>query len=278
MPFPFAAAITAGASLLGNYMTNQANLNQAQLSYEKQLELMKYQNRYNSPAKQMKRLRRAGLNPHLVYGSGNVTGNMGGELPKYEPPNQEYDFGFAGASIGQEIERFHDVKMKQAATDKLVEEAELTRSRNRNEALKNLKDAWKLEHDKKLEPYQLEMFEADVQKNWIATNNEIKTGKLRDEEIKNKEWARRLIRAQIGEMAISISEKKFLLKKMEEGIYPNTPGYFKYFYQLGKDLGLSFSELKEIWVAPGIKIKKKHSAKWTDPGYEKNPNYDSTKR
>lgn len=35
------------------------------------------QNEYNHPSAQMERLREAGLNPNLVYGSGNATGNAG---------------------------------------------------------------------------------------------------------------------------------------------------------------------------------------------------------
>lgn len=38
------------------------------------------QNDYNSPVQQMARLREAGLNPRLVYGSGNVTGNSSTSL------------------------------------------------------------------------------------------------------------------------------------------------------------------------------------------------------
>lgn len=40
--------------------------------------LIDYQNEYNSPKNQMKRLQEAGLNPMLVYGSGNMVGNQSG--------------------------------------------------------------------------------------------------------------------------------------------------------------------------------------------------------
>ncbi|QCS36707.1 minor capsid protein [Capybara microvirus Cap3_SP_646] len=39
------------------------------------MEAWNLMNDYNSPVKQMERLRAAGLNPNLVYGSGNVAGN-----------------------------------------------------------------------------------------------------------------------------------------------------------------------------------------------------------
>lgn len=41
---------------------------------------LQQQNEYNSPASQMRRLQAAGLNPNLVYGGGNVTGNQSGLL------------------------------------------------------------------------------------------------------------------------------------------------------------------------------------------------------
>lgn len=96
------AIIAGGASLLGSALgfgsqksTNKANMELARYqnewqtqenekAYQRNLNMWNLQNEYNSPTQQMARLRSAGLNPNLVYGSG-VTGNSAGSTPQYQP-------------------------------------------------------------------------------------------------------------------------------------------------------------------------------------------------
>lgn len=96
------ALIAGGASLLGSALgfgsqkkTNKANMELAKYqnewqtqenekAYQRNLQMWNLQNEYNSPTQQMARLRSAGLNPNLVYGSG-VTGNSAGSTPQYQP-------------------------------------------------------------------------------------------------------------------------------------------------------------------------------------------------
>lgn len=96
------ALIAGGASLLGSALgfgsqkkTNKANMELARYqnewqtqenekAYQRNLQMWNLQNEYNSPTQQMARLRSAGLNPNLVYGSG-VTGNSAGSTPQYQP-------------------------------------------------------------------------------------------------------------------------------------------------------------------------------------------------
>ena len=96
------AIIAGGASLLGSALgsfsqkkTNDKNMELAKYqnawqaqenekAYQRNLEMWNLQNAYNSPTQQMARLRSAGLNPNLVYGSG-VTGNSAGSTPQYQP-------------------------------------------------------------------------------------------------------------------------------------------------------------------------------------------------
>jgi len=65
------------ASGLGSLFTIGAQKRAATTAFKRQKELFDYQNAYNTPAKQMERLKAAGLNPALMYGQG-TTGNATG--------------------------------------------------------------------------------------------------------------------------------------------------------------------------------------------------------
>lgn len=56
-----------------------------QQAFDNNVKMWNMQNEYNTPQKQMERLQSAGMNPNLVYGGGNVTGNTAGSAPQLEP-------------------------------------------------------------------------------------------------------------------------------------------------------------------------------------------------
>lgn len=62
----------------------------ADYKYQQDLNMWNLVNAYNDPAAQMERLQKAGLNPNLVYGGGNVTGNTSGSGPEYAGINAGY--------------------------------------------------------------------------------------------------------------------------------------------------------------------------------------------
>lgn len=67
----------------------------ADYKYAQDLNMWNLVNAYNDPAAQMERLQKAGLNPNLVYGGGNVTGNASGSGPEYA----NIDAGYTDRSI-----------------------------------------------------------------------------------------------------------------------------------------------------------------------------------
>lgn len=56
------------------YKTNEMNLQNQEATLQKNLQIQKEQREYDSPAAQMARYKAAGLNPHLIYGSGSSAG------------------------------------------------------------------------------------------------------------------------------------------------------------------------------------------------------------
>lgn len=80
--------------------TIAANKAEAELAYQRQVQMWHMQNAYNDPQSQMERFKSAGLNPHLIYGQGNA-GNAN-SMPQYQPPHMQYQY--AAPKYGQAFE------------------------------------------------------------------------------------------------------------------------------------------------------------------------------
>ncbi|WNK13220.1 MAG: DNA pilot protein [Microvirus sp.] len=100
--------------------TNAANKQLAEYQYSKDLEMWNRGNEYNAPQAQMERLKKAGLNPNLVYGSG-VTGNTSGGLPHYQAPQMAYNYT-PPVDIPRTLGHFQDFRIRQAQHDNLKEQ------------------------------------------------------------------------------------------------------------------------------------------------------------
>lgn len=127
MAIPWGAIVSGGASLLGGLLSKKSNdkqneftrqineanirsqeaMNQQNVNYQQEanyqnrvfqreqydlskkdsLERWYLENQYNSPEEQMRRLKDAGLNPHLVYGSGATATGGSIDSPTYSTPN-----------------------------------------------------------------------------------------------------------------------------------------------------------------------------------------------
>lgn len=74
------------SGLFGQERQAKHNRSLAEWQHGKNLELLKYQLDYNTPANQMKRFTDAGLNPHLVYTQGNAGNwNSSPSAPSIQP-------------------------------------------------------------------------------------------------------------------------------------------------------------------------------------------------
>lgn len=169
-----AAAANAAGGLFGQLFANRANKRESELAYRRQLSMWNRTNEYNSPEMQMERLRKAGLNPNLVYGTGAVA-NVSGPGPRYEPPVVRPvvpDFGGSYAVFQNAMMNQLQLKQAVANIEQVQAQTEYTRMRTTTEGLNQglttvTTDTKKsqLEQMLKLQPYQ---YEITKQQNWQA--------------------------------------------------------------------------------------------------------------
>lgn len=78
-------------SMVGSWISNVGNRRLSRQAYHQDLKMFNYENEYNKPVNQMARYREAGLNPMLIYGSGQSisAGNTTVSPPKRTPAHME---------------------------------------------------------------------------------------------------------------------------------------------------------------------------------------------
>lgn len=135
-------AQTAGGTLLGNVVNQifaKSNARQnwkyqkkaADYTYAKDLQMWNTMNEYNTPAMQMARLEQAGLNPAMMYGTGQGA-NVSKEMPKYNNPSVNYDAPIMNPLTVLSV--FQDFKVKNAQVDNIEAQTETRRLENRLKA------------------------------------------------------------------------------------------------------------------------------------------------
>jgi len=113
-----------------NERTIEAQQNASQFEWDKNLEQWNRANEFNAPTQQMQRLKAAGLNPAMVYGSGGAK-TVASQSPKYQAPRPTYNYAppiDPTAVLGA----FNDFRMKNAQVDLLRAQAETARSEANN--------------------------------------------------------------------------------------------------------------------------------------------------
>ncbi len=84
-------AVGVGQDALNAEMQWYYSKKASDYAFNQNLQMWNLQNAYNDPSAQMERLEKAGLNPNLVYGGGNVSGNTSGSAPSYDTPKVSYE-------------------------------------------------------------------------------------------------------------------------------------------------------------------------------------------
>lgn len=90
------------------------NTEQQNWSYDRNLEQWHRQNTYNSPQAQMERLKSAGLNPNLVYGSGSGSAGTAATSPQHSPARYEAPRAERSTNVTPQIDAYQAVQVGQA--------------------------------------------------------------------------------------------------------------------------------------------------------------------
>lgn len=102
-----------------------ANKELANFAYGKDLEQWERQNLYNAPTQQMARLREAGLNPNLVYGSGSAAGvTSPAKSPQYQTVRTDFSKRQSPLQALDMLGMYQDFKMKNAQIRRASAEAD----------------------------------------------------------------------------------------------------------------------------------------------------------
>lgn len=109
------AGMQSGGGLLSTLLTNRSQRKLAEYSYAKDYEMWQKANEYNAPSSQMKRLKEAGLNPNMIYGSGHATGNTTQQIPKYQMPR--LNVPDVKTPVLEMLETYQNLQIKKAQTE-----------------------------------------------------------------------------------------------------------------------------------------------------------------
>lgn len=123
-----AAGITAAGGVLSSGINaamqkraNASNKQMADEAYYRQLEAIKQQNAYNSPANQVVRMKAAGLNPSLAYGADGAMVGEQSSLPEYSPiPSESPRLGDMAQQFASAVSAGISVR-QQETYDRLAE-------------------------------------------------------------------------------------------------------------------------------------------------------------
>lgn len=124
----------------GQKEANRTNIKLAEQARQHDVSMWNAQNAYNTPAMQMQRMKEAGLNPNLVYGSG-AGQTTAGAPPKAPVPTVDNEMAsLAQMSLTPMISLYQDWQVKKAQIDNLAAEQASKESITRLNNLKYSKE------------------------------------------------------------------------------------------------------------------------------------------
>lgn len=115
----------SGMSYKGQREANKTNIELARQGREHDVNMWNRQNEYNTPEMQMQRLKEAGLNPNLIYGSGQAsTGNADAPKPAHVATTSNALASFNNNNAIQMLGAYQDWQVKKAQIKNIEEETQ----------------------------------------------------------------------------------------------------------------------------------------------------------
>ena len=224
-------SILGGLGSIGaEYLSNRQRKKLEQDRRKYDLEQWKRVQAYNHPLEQMKRLKEAGLNPNMIYGSspGSAVGNAG-SLPTGQAPDYR---------LSNPVTGFMDTRVKQAQTNNLTTQSNL----NTANAIKSISQSGLAKSQanqiNKLLAGQMEIQQEQVKQSKIGTFLKTleKTGKSKNYLAQQAALTNKMIaEGNIQQAGVELAKLNERLAK--QGIRPTDPLYIKLLGQIfGMDL------------------------------------------
>lgn len=182
-----AGIVAAGAGVYDSWRNREAareNTNktiaaqkaEAELAYQRSVEMWHAQNMYNTPQAQMQRFKEGGLNPHLIYGQGSA-GNASSP-PQYQPANLQYRY--EAPTYGAALQSILPTLMAVGTwmQNMRSSEVQIQKGTTETERARQMIDYLQEKNPKELEVLQNRLSMYPYQSQLLATHAETARGKL----------------------------------------------------------------------------------------------------
>lgn len=257
-----AATASAATSALGNYAITAAS-NRRQYKYQTQAmelqqqynkELWDYQNAYNTPQQQMERLKAAGLNPYLIYGSGASGGGTAGSIAPTEVPVRQAATGQI-PDIGA---RYMDARLRDVqynatkqATENAAIKADLMQQEQALNNLKLMRESLRSKNYKALTDAEKQTAEFVARRSAELFANEKSRGSLMDQTLRQRgqmfgmDVAKKGEEIRAAELENEFKQNRNHLAKY--GIYQSDNFLFRAMVVKARRMGMTVEQMMDYW-------------------------------
>lgn len=249
------AALIAGASALAStgisawnsYAVNRSNSRAVDRQNQSSIQLRDYDNWYNSPVQQMRRLREAGLNPDLVYGSIGAGDSSAPSLaaPSTDIPFDSSAIATSGSSIAGMLQQqdLLDAQVKNINTqtrtqelENLIKEKDLNNWDNKTalemanlqESVNNAKKQGQLLQEQVNNAILKNQFDMEAFDKQLKQLDEAVRGMKLDNDIKAEDL-------KVAQNAVRLSVLQIIKAGLENAMLKQTLDYNKKYYEKALD-------------------------------------------